>query len=134
MNTNPEEMAYRCPTAVPIGKAILSAYSLEFNRFATIIPTADSLVQGVLWIINEDDEFALDILEGYPEFYIKQNVIVNQGKDFTAMTYIMNSKNLRRNPSVEYYQMVSEGYRAFGLDQKQLIDAKYRSSGEYHTL
>jgi hypothetical protein len=50
------------------------------------------------------------------------------------MTYIMNPREHGFGPSDGYYGMVSEGYRAFGLDQKQLIDAKYRSSGEYHAL
>ena len=68
MNTNKEEMAYRCPGARAMGKAVLPGYRFEFKSFATIVPDVDSYVEGVLWTITESDELALDILEGYPEF------------------------------------------------------------------
>ena len=131
MNTNRDEMAYRCPTAKPIGAAILDDYRLEFKSFATIVPSTDSAwdhVQGVLWNITESDEAALDILEGYPEFYQKIQVVVTRnGMEYIAMTYIMNPREHGFSPSDGYYGMVSEGYQQFGLNQKQLLDAKNRS-------
>ena len=130
MNTNQEEMAYRCPTAVALGKAVLSGYRFEFKSFATIVPDTDSQVEGVLWTITDADEAALDILEGYPEFYDKRHVKVQQGIDYIAMTYIMNPREKGYAPSDGYYSMVSEGYQAFGLNQKQLLDAKNRSIKE----
>ena len=130
MNTNQEEMAYRCPTAVALGKAVLSGYRFEFKSFATIVPDTDSQVEGVLWTITDADEAALDILEGYPEFYDKRHVKVQQGIDYIAMTYIMNPREQGYAPSDGYYSMVSEGYQAFGLNQKQLLDAKNRSIKE----
>ena len=39
MNTNKEEMAYRCPGARALGKTILSGYRFEFKSFATIVPS-----------------------------------------------------------------------------------------------
>jgi gamma-glutamylcyclotransferase (GGCT)/AIG2-like uncharacterized protein YtfP len=130
MNTNRDEMAFRCPTAVPMGKAILPGYRFEFKSFATIVPDADSSVEGVLWTITESDELALDILEGYPEFYDKKHVKVSQGIDYIAMTYIMNPREKGYAPSDGYYSMVSEGYQTFGLSQQQLLDAKNRSIKE----
>ena len=130
MNTNRDEMAFRCPTAVPMGKAILPGYRFEFKSFATIVPDADSSVEGVLWTITDGDEQALDILEGYPEFYDKKHVKVNQGIDYIAMTYIMNPREKGYAPSDGYYSMVSEGYQTFGLSQQQLLDAKNRSIKE----
>ena len=130
MNTNPEEMAYRCPTAVPMGKAILPGYRFEFKSFATIVPSPEESVEGVLWTITETDESALDILEGYPEFYDKRHVKVQQGIDYIAMTYIMNPREKGYAPSDGYYSMVSEGYQTFGLSQQQLLDAKNRSIKE----
>jgi gamma-glutamylcyclotransferase (GGCT)/AIG2-like uncharacterized protein YtfP len=130
MNTNQEEMVYRCPTAVALGKAVLPGYRFEFKSFATVVPDADSQVQGVLWTITDADEAALDILEGYPEFYDKRHVEVQQGIDYIAMTYIMNPREKGYAPSDGYYSMVSEGYQAFGLNQKQLLDAKNRSIKE----
>ena len=130
MNTNKEEMAYRCPGAVALGKAVLPGYRFEFKSFATIVPSPGEQVEGVLWTITESDELALDILEGYPEFYDKRHVKVQQGIDYIAMTYIMNPREKGYAPSSGYYSMVSEGYQAFGLNQKQLLDAKNRSIKE----
>ena len=131
MNTNKEEMAYRCPDAVPLGRAILPGYRLEFKSFATIVPSPGETVEGVLWTITEPDESALDILEGYPEFYDKKTVSVEHNdQSYIAMTYIMGPREKGHAPSSGYYSMVSEGYQAFGLSQQQLLDAKNRSINE----
>jgi gamma-glutamylcyclotransferase (GGCT)/AIG2-like uncharacterized protein YtfP len=128
MNTNKDEMAYRCPTAIPMGRAILPGYRFEFKSFATIVPSPKETVEGVLWTITDTDEAALDILEGYPEFYNKKHVTVRQGIDYIAMTYIMGPREQNYPPSDGYYSMVSEGYQQFGLNQRQLLDAKTRSN------
>jgi gamma-glutamylcyclotransferase (GGCT)/AIG2-like uncharacterized protein YtfP len=131
MNTNKEEMAYRCPTAVPLGKAVLPDYRFEFKSFATIVPSPKEQVEGVLWTITDTDESALDILEGYPEFYDKKTVSVeHNGQSYIAMTYIMGPREQGHAPSDGYYSMVSQGYQTFGLSQQQLLDAKNRSIKE----
>jgi len=131
MNTNPTEMALRCPGAVALGPAVLPGYCFEFKSFATIIPNPTKSVEGVLWTITEPDEWALDVLEGYPEFYDKKTVSVDhKGQPYIAMTYIMNPREQGYGPSDGYYSMVSEGYQAFGLNQKQLLEARARSNKE----
>ena len=131
MNTNKEEMAYRCSGARALGKAILPGYRFEFKSFATIVPSPKEQVEGVLWTITEPDELALDVLEGYPEFYDKKTVSVeHNGQSYIAMTYIMNPREKGYAPSDGYYSMVSEGYQTFGLSQQQLLDAKNRSIKE----
>jgi gamma-glutamylcyclotransferase (GGCT)/AIG2-like uncharacterized protein YtfP len=128
MNTNKEEMAYRCPGARALGRAILSGYRLEFKSFATIVPNPKESVEGVLWTITDSDESALDMLEGYPEFYDKKTVSVeHDNQSYIAMTYIMGPREQGYAPSDGYYSMVSEGYQSFGLSQQQLLDAKNRS-------
>ena len=131
MNTNKEEMSYRCPSAVPLGRAILPGYRFEFKSFATIVPSPKEQVEGVLWTITDTDESALDMLEGYPEFYDKKTVsVVQNNQSYIAMTYIMGPREQGYAPSSGYYSMVSEGYQTFGLSQKQLLDAKNRSIQE----
>ena len=131
MNTNKEEMAYRCSGARALGKAVLPGYRFEFKSFATIVPSPKEQVEGVLWTITEPDELALDVLEGYPEFYDKKTVSVeHNGQSYIAMTYIMNPREKGYAPSDGYYSMVSEGYQTFGLSQQQLLDAKNRSIKE----
>jgi len=126
MNTNVEQMTVRCPTAVPMGKAILPDYRLEFKSYATIVPSPGDTVEGVLWTITPADEASLDLLEGYPEFYSKKHVTVRQGIDYIVMTYIMMPREHGHAPSVGYYSTVSEGYQHFGLSQHQLLEAKSR--------
>jgi gamma-glutamylcyclotransferase (GGCT)/AIG2-like uncharacterized protein YtfP len=113
-----------------LGKAVLPGYRFEFKSFATIVPDADSQVEGVLWTITDADETALDILEGYPEFYDKKHVTVQQGIDYIAMTYIMDPREKNYRPTDSYYSMVSEGYQQFGLRQQQLLEARSRSTQE----
>ena len=128
MNTNKDEMSYRCPKAVALGRAVLPGYRFEFKSFATIVPSSKEQVEGVLWTITESDESALDVLEGYPEFYDKKTVSVeHDNQSYIAMTYIMGPREQGHAPSDGYYSMVSEGYQAFGLSQQQLLDAKNRS-------
>jgi gamma-glutamylcyclotransferase (GGCT)/AIG2-like uncharacterized protein YtfP len=131
MNTNTEEMAYRCPRARALGKAVLPGYRLEFKSFATIVPSPKEQVEGVLWTITTTDESALDMLEGYPEFYDKKTVSVeHDSQSYIAMTYIMGPREQGYAPSDGYYSMVSQGYQSFGLSQQQLSDAKNRSIKE----
>ena len=128
MNTNQEEMSYRCPGARALGRAVLPGYRLEFKSFATIVPNPKESVDGVLWTITDSDESALDMLEGYPEFYDKKTVSVgHNNQSYIAMTYIMGPREQGHAPSDGYYSMVSEGYQSFGLSQQQLLDAKNRS-------
>lgn len=130
MNTNQDQMAVRCPGAKPLGRAVLSDYRFEFKSFATITPSPGNKVEGVLWSITKTDELALDMLEGYPEFYGKKTVTVEQDVDHIAMTYIMDPREKNYGPSDSYYSMVSEGYQQFGLNQQQLLEARARSNRE----
>lgn len=131
MNTNPTEMALRCPGAIASGLAVLPGYQFEFKSFATIVPNPKKSVEGVLWTITKSDEWALDMLEGYPEFYNKKTVSVNhKDQPYIVMTYIMNPREQGHGPSDGYYSMVSEGYQHFGLNQQQLLEARSRSNQE----
>ena len=128
MNTNREEMAYRCPTAIPLGKAVLFGYQFEFKSFATISHDPNKKVEGVLWSITPTDEMALDVLEGFPEFYTKKNVkVIHDDMSYIAMTYIMSPRERNYPPSDGYYSMVSQGYQQFGLSQSQLLEAKNKT-------
>jgi len=131
MNTNKEEMAYRCPGARALGRAVLPGYRFEFKSFATIVPDLKESVEGVLWTITDTDESALDILEGYPEFYDKKTVSIEHNRQsYIAMTYIMGPREKNHAPTDGYYSMVSQGYQQFGLNQQQLLEARSRSNQE----
>lgn len=65
-NMDAEQMAVRCPGAKLIGRGILKGYSFELDSagFGTIIRSADSSVEGLLWRVTDDDIDSLDIYEG----------------------------------------------------------------------
>ncbi len=58
----------------------------------------------------ENDEKSLDIYEGYPRFYFKQNVMVDlpSGKK-KAMVYIMDLKRKPGRPNQRYVESIREG-------------------------
>lgn len=126
MNTNVEQMAYRCPNAVSLGRADITGYSLVFRRVADIKEDKGSILQVVLWDITDQCEQALDILEGYPEFYDKKYVDVVIGSDtFQAMVYQMTSdyRTEYHSPRKHYQTILENGYMAHGLDIQQIYNA-----------
>lgn len=124
MNTHRDQMSMRCPGARPLGRAVLHGHKFEFKSFATVTPSEKDSLEGVLWTITKSDEWALDILEGYPKFYDKKSVVVeHDGQRYIAMTYFMDPREQIRAPSASYYSLVSEGYQQFGLSQSQLLNA-----------
>ena len=99
-NINLEQMAVRCPAAQVVGPAVLDGYELLFrgNRrgtgVATIEPLPGSQVHGLLWKLTPECERSLDVYEGYPRLYEKEDITVRtgDGKDVVVMAYIMTGE------------------------------------------
>jgi gamma-glutamylcyclotransferase (GGCT)/AIG2-like uncharacterized protein YtfP len=135
MNSNLEEMTRRCPQAKSLGAAVLPGFCFEFKQFATVVPDVNHDTNGVVWEITEACEQALDILEGFPDFYTKQMVtVLVDGVPTTAMTYLMHPDEPLWMPSNYYYDMVAQGYEEHGIELDQLEDAVDRVYEEYLTL
>ena len=121
-NLNKEQMAHRCPTARFLGTGVIEDYELQFkgslhSAFATIAPKAGSQVPVGLWEIQSRDEKRLDLYEGYPKHYFKQDVDVQvNGMKVCGMAYIMDLKMDFGNPTQYYYDTVFRGYQDCGLD------------------
>jgi len=121
MNTNPKEMAYRCPGAQSLGHARLVDHSFRFAQHADVEPCDNSYVDGVLWDINEDNLRALDVLEGYPHYYHRVvGSVVLGSRTFHALVYRMQPGHQICEPSSSYYNLVTQGYRAHGVPTDQL--------------
>ena len=118
MNTNLTEMTSRCPNAVSLGRCVLPNFELRFRHHADIDLVPGSSMEGVLWDITPECERALDRLEGYPFYYNKIDVVLEDGT--IAMAYIMNVKGPEEAPSVSYDKCLYEGYLAHGLDVDKL--------------
>ena len=116
-NLNKGQMSVRCPTAKPVGSAMILGYELVFRGVADIQKSADPnmMIPVGIWEIEASDEAALDSYEGYPRLYGK--IMVNG-----IMTYQMNTKRVMP-PYVSYFNTILQGYQDFGLDTTYLYDA-----------
>ena len=125
-NLNLSQMALRCPTAKVYGAGVLNNWELIFRgsktgSYATIRRKKGSVVPVVIWEIRPKDEKNLDVYEGFPRFYFKQNVMVDlpDGKK-KAMVYIMDTMRLLFAPSslsmdMSDFQNAPASYNAFSI-------------------
>lgn len=134
-NLHLEQMAKRCPYAVPIGPADLEGFRLLFRggnecSVATVEPQEGSSVPVLVWEITPRCEEALDYYEGWPRLYRKETVAVCfQGKPVEAMVYIMNDGRPFGSPGAFYLNTIAEGYTSAGFD-KAILNAAVRLSSE----
>lgn len=118
-NLSVEQMAYRCPDAKIAGQAVLAGWELLFRGCATIAPNPKKNTPVLVWEISERDEGNLDLYEGYPNYYRKEDLnieLLREGAEpemVTAMVYIMENDFGRRSPSRYYYKVLHDGYKAF---------------------
>ena len=122
-NLNLKQMAVRCPTAKPIGIAMLRGYQLTFRKVATLEPDPKAETPVGIWEITHNDEISLDHYEGFPRLYRKEMVEVEfEGQKIKAMLYLMNY-GLARLPEDEYMDRIKKGYKDMGLDTIYLTKA-----------
>lgn len=126
-NMNLEQMSHRCPKSKVMGIGTLEDYKLTFRgRYkgvANIEPCKDRSVPIVLWEITEDCETALDLYEGYPNLYIKEEVEVKRkGENKKAMVYIMIREytDMVAPPTEYYFNVIARGYFDNGIDLESL--------------
>ena len=110
------------------GIFFLLDYQLQFpvkspSRNAGVLDVTPKLGHAVVGKLFEVENWdLLDAKEGAPNFYkkIPITVIDENGKTFDASTYVVNSKNKVKyvKPNQDYVQIVSDGYKEFGISQK----------------
>jgi len=136
-NLNVLQMKQRCPTAKLYGTGTVENYQLQFkgrpqNAFATIAPKEGASVPVAVWELRPWDERSLDVYEGFPNHYFKQDIPVRMdGKEVVGMAYIMNLQMGYGLPSRSYYQTVLDGYEDCGLDASVLEQAVVESTKQY---
>lgn len=127
-NLNVEQMKYRCPNALRMGKIMLQDYELEFRYYLTIVPKKGASVPIGVWMVDEDDERRLDYYEGYPTFYRKEYVDIEiHNQKVKALVYIMNDVRSVMAPSKVYLETCAEGYDNFDMDITPLKEAYQKS-------
>ena len=119
-NINLEQMVCRCPNADVYKVGYINGYRLTFRNggFANIEKSEGDRVPVLLWIITEQCEEALDHYEGYPSFYIKQNIPVE-----------IDCRKMRP-PTEYYYRGIERGYESNGMPTEELKAAFERCMAE----
>ena len=129
-----DQMAYRCPKAEVVEIVRLEGYRLTFaaagSGLATIFPEEGSHVDGVLWSLTGDCEKSLDLYEGYPDFYDKQEITVKNkgGREIKAIVYIM-TKDYMQNfnpPGRSYLTGILKGCRQNQIPTEPILKAAKR--------
>ena len=120
-NMHEGQMSYRCPKAKLIGQTVINRRDCAV---ATIEPKEGSEVPVLIWDIQPSDERTLDIYEGFPRFYTKQDFEVEfNGETITAMAYVMTPGRAFGIPTEGYYQTIHTGYKEHGISTKGLYNA-----------
>jgi hypothetical protein len=126
-NLSVEQMAHRCPDAKVVGMAAVRDWKLVFRTHATIEPAKGRVVPVLIWEISDRDEKRLDMYEGYPSYYTKQDMTVamtdldgKNPQEITAMVYLMEKGHGIRVPYRDYLDTLAEGYERFGFNPYQL--------------
>ena len=144
-NLNVRQMALRCPTAKPVGSAVIKDYELLFKGSKTgaylpIEPKSGAEVPVAVWSVELADEERLDVYEGFPAFYYKTefDLPVNyfSGKKVVrkAFVYIMHEERPLGLPSGSYVRTCLEGYSNFGFDESILFKALNNSRRVAHEI
>ncbi len=116
-----DQMAFRCQEAQLVGTGHIRGARLEFYLHATVEKTGDDTdrVPVAVWEISETDERSLDMYEGYPDYYVKEEwpVYMDDGTETTGMIYMMN--RIRKMPPQDsYYEGIADAYRRLGLEEQ----------------
>ena len=138
-NLNIRQMSYRCPGAKILGTGFIKDYRLLFKgsktgSYLTIEKEKGKSVPVAVWKITEEHEKRLDVYEGYPTFYYKQEMEIDvigirtQKKYHKkAFVYIMHEDRKIGIPYPEYVRGCLEGYNTFGFSPRYLEEAIMKS-------
>ena len=114
------QMRRRCPNCRFIKKIILNNYNLTFRSkygAADIEKKRGKKVYGALYLISKRGEKRLDVYEEYPTLYKKKYFRYQNKK---VMTYIMVKKTKLVPPTIQYLNIIKQGYKDCKLSLKSL--------------
>ena len=140
-NLNLAQMRHRCPDARLLGYTYLPNTRLVFRgsktgSYLSIEPALEGEPRRVpcgVFAISKHDEQALDLYEGYPSFYYKQEYTdlplyllghgTAQPHHFSGFAYQLPVDHPLGKPARWYMATCREGYRNFGFDTAVLDQA-----------
>ena len=125
-NMDEDAMKKRCPNSKLIGTATIPGFELKFNGCATIRKQEGASTPVFIWDIHQSDWAALDMYEGYPGYYRKETLFVDNGA--AAEVYIMNCDDQAyRRPLPSYYKTIETAYKKAGIEITPLEEALKKS-------
>ena len=70
-----------------------------------------------VWELSNADERRLDVYEGFPYYYSKEEatVCMADGSEIKGMVYIMNTGYKEGSPAKSYYDGIRRAYEKLGL-------------------
>lgn len=129
-NLNEAQMRQRCPGAKRIAAGTLEGYRITFRSnwrigVANIEPRKGSSVPVGIWAISAQNEKSLDRYEGFPTLYTKETVRIKLPdlRTVDAIIYVMPPHRPWAKPSADYLNVIKQGYKDFGFDNRKLIYA-----------
>lgn len=127
-NMNLEQMKHRCPKSKVVCNGVLTGWKFVFNVHADIIRTGDEndFVPVVIWDIDDNDWENLDMYEGYPTYYVKENVmaVTVDGDCVETVVYVMaDDRKGIYLPNDYYFDVVLRGYKENGINTRSLYAA-----------
>ena len=121
-NMDPNRMRERGINFLKREHAILQGWRLEFNKvasrnpnegYANIVEDEKSVVEGILYTIQDSDIEKLDKYEGYPNHYERLTVRVklDDREEVEVITYVAKSDKVKEGlkPSKEYLNHLLKG-------------------------
>ena len=123
-NLNLEGMAYRCPGFKPIARALLPNYRFAFKGVADVEPMHGENVYGALYLLKPKHLKALDRFEGYPNLYLRKQVLVqvlnglNPRNFCRAIIYMMCNGDHYAEPCKYYLDTILLGCKQWELPEE----------------
>jgi gamma-glutamylcyclotransferase (GGCT)/AIG2-like uncharacterized protein YtfP len=117
-NMHREDMAQRCPGAVPVGTAVLPGWRYFIMRegYASVRRDLDACVHGVLWRVNAEHLRVLDAYEDLQSgLYRREYLTVRAGgRKLRALVYVGGSDS-GGAPTPDYQACIDTAAEAWRL-------------------
>ena len=126
-NLSVEQMADRCPDAKIAGQAVLAGWELLFRGCATIAPNPKKNTPVLVWEISERDEGNLDLYEGYPNYYRKEDLNIELLREEAEPEKVDQEKyEVVKKRQEERRQRQESGYASRAAGHTENTSVEYR--------
>ena len=128
-NMNHEDMKIRCADSIYLGRGILKGYKFVYdgysnsdeNAVADIIKCENSVVYGGIFKITQKDLQMLDVYEGYPKFYKRIILPIENEDNKILLAHVYYRDGYRPGkPSIYYKRIILKGANDCNLPQKYI--------------